>query len=57
MFRGTCSDIDSYLSTSGGIYSAEEFELKHDFEVEFFDSNGDTIGVFTIEGDYIEPRE
>ncbi len=30
---------------------------ENDFEVEFFDSNGDTIGVFTIEGDYIEPRE
>lgn len=30
---------------------------ENDFEVEFFDSNGDTIGVFTIEGDYIEPRD
>ena len=29
----------------------------NDFEVEFFDSNGDTIGVFTIEGDYIESRD
>lgn len=29
---------------------------ENDFEVEFFDSNGDTIGVYTIEGHYIEPR-
>ncbi|MCR5741859.1 MAG: DUF4926 domain-containing protein [Gammaproteobacteria bacterium] len=29
---------------------------ENDYEVEFFDSNGDTISVFTIESDYIEPR-
>ena len=30
---------------------------ENDFEVEFFDSNGDTIGVYTITSEYIEPRE
>ena len=30
---------------------------ENDFEVEFFDENGDTIGVYTIEGDYIALRE
>ena len=29
---------------------------ENDFEVEFFDDNGETIGVYTIEGEYIEPR-
>ena len=29
---------------------------ENDFEVEFFDSNGETIGVYTIEGEFIEPR-
>ena len=30
---------------------------ERDFEVEFFDCNDNTIGVFTVESDYIEPRE
>ena len=30
---------------------------ENDYEVEFFDSNGETIGVYTIEGKYIELRE
>ena len=29
---------------------------EEDFEVEFFDENGDTIDVCTIKGEYIEPR-
>ena len=29
---------------------------ENDFEVEFFDDNGETIGVYTIEGESIEPR-
>lgn len=29
---------------------------ENDFEVEFFDDKGETIGVYTIEGEYIEPR-
>ena len=30
---------------------------ENDYEVEFFDDNGETIGVYTIDGDYIELRE
>ena len=30
---------------------------ENDFEVEFFDSNGETIGVYTIEGEFIESRD
>ena len=29
---------------------------ENDFEVEFFDVEGNTIGVFTIKGEYIELR-
>ena len=29
---------------------------ENDFEVEFFDAEGNTIGVYTITGDYIELR-
>ena len=29
----------------------------NDFEVEFFDDNGDTIGVYTIKAEYIELRK
>lgn len=29
---------------------------ENDYEVEFFDDNGDTIDVYTIKGDYIELR-
>ena len=29
---------------------------ENDFEVEFFDEEGNTIGVYTITGDYIELR-
>ena len=30
--------------------------IQNDFEVEFFDEEGNTIGVYTITGDYIELR-
>ena len=30
---------------------------ENDFEVEFFDSNGETIGVYTIDGEFIAPRD
>lgn len=29
---------------------------ENDFEVEFFDEEGNTIDVYTITGDYLEPR-
>ncbi len=29
---------------------------ENDFEVEFFDDKGETIGVYTIESEYIELR-